>query len=465
MPQNFIDCDRDQTLLMPPNLSEWLDEDHLAYFLIDAVEAFDLTAFYAAYRSDGTGAPAHDPAMMLTLLLYAYCTGTSSSRQIERKLTEDVAYRVIAANARCDHATIARFRARHSDALAELFTQVLALCAEEGLATVGVVSVDGSKLHASASEESIRTYGQIVEELLGEAERIDAEEDAIHGPNRGDELPGYLGQRTGGRKKRLAAARKRLEERRAANPEEVPAGREERLEQCRRRAVEDFQEEHFELREWAAFRERSKGRGGSPPKDTELPKGPDPAARFNVTDPDAKVMMAGAGVYFPAYNAQAVTNESQLIVAAEVITTTDVGHLEPMIDATERELEAAGVAERPEVILADAGYWSNEQIDNLRARGKLPLVSPEQSKARPRKTRQGGAYDFMRRAIDSEAGSALYNQRIGMIEPVFGQIKANRGLNRIRRRGRGAARSEWRLIAATHNLLKLHRHSLAAATA
>jgi transposase len=461
MPQNFIDCDREQALLMPPNLSEWLAEDHLAYFLIDAVEVLDLEAFYASYRSDGTGAAAHDPAMMLTLLLYAYCTGTSSSRQIERKLTDDVAYRVIAANTKADHATIARFRARHQEALADLFTQVLGLCAEAGLASVGVVSVDGSKLRASASEVSIRTYGQIAEELLGEAERVDAEEDAIHGPNRGDELPGYMGQRTGGRKKRLAAARKRLEQKRAEEPEEVPGKRAERLEQCRRKAIAEWQEEHFELREWIAFRERNKARGGTPPKAIELPTGPDPEARFNVTDPDAKMMKAGRD-YYPAYNAQAVTNSEQVIVAAEVITTTDVGHLEPMVDAAERELEAAGVEENPEVILADAGYWSNEQIDNLRAKGRLPLVSPEQTKARPRKTRQGGAYDFMRRAIDSEAGSELYRQRIGMIEPVFGQIKANRGLNRIRRRGRGAARAEWRLIAATHNLLKLHRHTLAA---
>jgi hypothetical protein len=136
-----------------------------------------------------------------------------------------------------------------------------------------------------------------------------------------------------------------------------------------------------------------------------------------------------------------------------------------MISAAERELAGAGVEESPGVVLADAGYWSNEHIDSLRERGMIPIVAADTTRNRPRKTRLGGPYDFMRRVIATEAGGALYSKRQCMVEPVFAQIKSNRRIDRFKRRGRAAARSEWRLIAATHNLLKLHRHSLAAATA
>lgn len=158
--------------------------------------------------------------------------------------------------------------------------------------------------------------------------------------------------------------------------------------------------------------------------------------------------------------------ERQIVIAAELTTEgVDFEQLDPMIAAAERELESAGVTERPGVVLADAGYWSNGHIDALRERGIVPIVAPDTSRERPRKTRLGGPYDFMRRVIATERGGALYAQRQWMVEPVFGQIKANRGIGRFKRRGLAAARSEWRLIAATHNLLKLHRHSLLAAGA
>jgi transposase len=194
--QNFLPCDRDQELLLPPSLREWLPEDHLAWFVLESVAELDLEAFYAAYRSDGWGAAAHDPQMMVALLVYASAIGVRSARGIERRCRDDVAFRVIAANQIPDHATIARFRARHERAIADLFGGVLALCAEAGLVKVGIVAVDGTKIAAAATHHATRSYEQIAEEILAEAARIDAAEDELYGEARGDELP--EGLRTSG---------------------------------------------------------------------------------------------------------------------------------------------------------------------------------------------------------------------------------------------------------------------------
>jgi len=190
--QNFVPCDRDQELLLPPGLREWLPEDHLAWFVLDAVDEIELSAFYNAYREDGWGRAAFEPGMMVALLLYAYAVGERSSRGIERRCREDVAFRVITANQIPDHATIARFRARHEQALAATFTQVLALCAQAGMVSVGVVALDGSLLAGNASPGATRSYASIrkeVEEMLAEAARADAAEDELLGEARGDELP------------------------------------------------------------------------------------------------------------------------------------------------------------------------------------------------------------------------------------------------------------------------------------
>jgi transposase len=190
MAQNFIACGREQELLLPPSLREWLPEGHFAWFLLDAVEEMDLSAFYAAYRLDGLGRPAHDPALMVAVLLYGYARGVRSSRKIERALVEDVAFRVIAANQVPDHTTIARFRRRHEAALGGLFGEVLALCAEAGLVEVGVVAIDGTKLHANACKDQNLGYEQIAREILAEADAVDREEDERYGEGqRGDVLP------------------------------------------------------------------------------------------------------------------------------------------------------------------------------------------------------------------------------------------------------------------------------------
>jgi transposase len=196
--QNFLPCDREQELLLPPSLREWLAEDHLAWFVLDVVAELDLERFYAAYRRDGWGAAAHDPEMMVGLLVYAYAIGERSSRALERRCREDVAFRVITANHVPDHATVARFRVRHEAALGDLFGQVLGLCADAGLVSVGVVAVDGSKFAASASDRAVHSYDQIAREIGEEAGRIDAGEDELHGPARGDELPEHLAKREDG---------------------------------------------------------------------------------------------------------------------------------------------------------------------------------------------------------------------------------------------------------------------------
>src|ERR671910_880018 len=286
MAQNFLTCDRDQSLLLPPDLRDWLPEDHLAWFVIEAIEELDLEAFYASYRADGHGRAAHEPKMMLTLLAYAYAVGERSSRGIERRCREDVAFRVICDNQVPDHATIARFRVRHQEALGDLFGQVLGLCADAGLVEVGVLAVDGTKLAASASNHATRRYERIAAEILAEAGRIDAAEDELYGDARGDELPEQLTTREG-RRAWLREAKEQLERERAAREEPVPRGRAERLELCRRRLVEEWRTEHRANRAYEAYRARGVMRDGrrfGRPPDPHTPPAR-PEGRINTTDP------------------------------------------------------------------------------------------------------------------------------------------------------------------------------------
>jgi hypothetical protein len=297
MPQNLIACDRDQELLLPPSLREWLPEDHLAWFLLEAVGELDLDAFYGAYRADGWGAAAHDPRMMVALLVYAY--------------------KVIA-----EHAA---WHAR------------------------GIAS-DGSR--------------------------------------------------------RLAGAR--------ANIKPYPLAEK-------------------------------------------------PAGKLNVTDPDSRNLKTTRG-WVQGYNAQAAVTQGQIVVAAEIsIESLDTANLQPMVETANTELKAAGIEEKQGVVLADAGYWKNEAIEALVGQGIQTLIAPDADKRKePRPGRRGGLYDFTRRVLATDWGAELYLKRQGTVEPVFGQIKSNRGANRCLRRGQSAVRSEWRLLATTHNLLKLHQHQLAA---
>jgi transposase len=465
MGQSFIACDREQSFLMPPDVREWLPENHLAWFVLAAVEEMDLEGFYAVYRSDGRSRPAYEPAMMVGLLLYAYARGIRSSRVIERACVEDVAFRVVAAQQRPDHATIARFIERHEAALGGLFGEVLLLCARSGLANVGVIAIDGTKVHANASRDANVDYEQLAREIIEEAKATDAAEDELYGDARGDELPEELA--TGqGRRAWLREAKRRLERQRDEQPQPVPRSRPKRVTEAKRRLEEELFTETRANAAYEQYRARDRMRNGrrlgahSPPKPYTPPATPE--GRINTTDPDSHVVKGLRG-FIQGYNAQAVTNEQQIVLAAEVMTAGgDFGHLEPMLDATRRELDAVGVDDAPEVVLADAGYWHQQQMERAIAQGSQVLIPPDTSKRKtPRPGWTGGYYAFMRRVLAGERGGELYRRRQPMIEPVFGQTKHNRGMARFHRRGRAAVRAEWRLITATHNLLKLHRHALA----
>lgn len=470
MPQNFIDCDRDQALLMPPSLREWLPEGHLAWFLLNTVDELDLAPFYAAYRADGHGRAAHDPAMMLGVLLYAYCKGLRSSRGIERACVEDVAFRVLAANQAPDHTTIARFRQRHEAALSQLFSDVLSLCADAGLVESRVVAIDGTKISANASMDANRPYEQIAREILEEARRVDEAEDELYGEKRGDELPEQLTTEAG-RRTWLREAKRRLDEKRAKEARPVPQSRPKRLKESKRRLEEELLFEQRANDLYEAWRQRGIAADGSrrmapgavkPYQPPEVPEG----RRINTTDPDSRIVKKAGQAAIQGYNAQAAVNDKQIVIAAEVTADSpDFGHLEPMVDATEHELEQLGV-ESPEVVLADTGYWHKRQMENIVNRGMQVLVPPDSGLRKG--TRPGwdkGLYAFMRRVLATEHGQAIYRKRQATVEPVFAQMKFNRRLDRFLRRGRAPCRSEWRLMAATHNLLKLHSHQTALAVA
>lgn len=445
MPQNFIECDREQELLLPPSLREWLPGDHLAWFVIDAVSEMDLEPFYAAYRSDGWGRAAFDPQMMVALLLYAYAIGERSARKIERRCCEDVAFRVICANRVPDHATIARFRARHEEALSETFTQVLSLCAKVGLISVGLVALDGTLIAGNAAKSANRSYASIreeVEQMLGEAAATDAEEEARFGGRRGDELPAELAD---------------------------PRSRRERLRRCREeleRQQAEQNADHERNLAWRAAWEAEHGRklGG------RKPAPPDPAAlersTINTSDPDTRPLKRAGGRSVQGYNVQVVASEEQLIVTACVTQAyNDSDQLEPMVARASRELEDAGVAEPIGTVLADGGYWNAAQISAVRG-NEIDVIVPTKDRRRtkPRKLapRQGPEAERIEAFLSKPEGKALYRRRQQLVEPVFADTKFNRRADRFMRPGLGACNSEWRLIAATHNLLKLWRAGLAA---
>src|SRR4051794_5202074 len=377
MAQNFLACDRDQELLLPPSLREWLPEGHLAWFVIDAVAALDLRPFYAVFRDNRQGRAAHDPAMMVALLLYSYAIGERSSRRVERRCGEDVATRVICANQRPDHTTIARFRQRHECPLAELFGEVLALCAEAGLVRVGVIAVDGTKLHANASERATRGYEEIAREILEDAAAVDAEEDERFGDARGDELPGELA--TGqGRQRWLRDAKRRLDERRAREGKPIPKSRPDRLKEAKRRLEVEHQVECRANEAYEDYRRNGRMRNGrrlgahSSPKPFTPPVMP--AGKINLTEPDSRNVKTPRG-WVQAYTAQAVTTADQIVIAAEVhVSPADFGQPEPMVAAARTELAGAGVEQSPEVVLADAGYWHHVQMERLTGEGLTPLV-------------------------------------------------------------------------------------------
>jgi transposase len=510
MGARFIGGDREQVFLMAPSVLDWVPEGHLVWTVLDAVAELDLSAFYADYRADGHGRPAYEPSMMVALLLYAYARGNRSARGIERACIEDVGYRVVAGNVAPDHSTIAEFRCRHERALGEVFSGVLGLCARVGLASVGVVAIDGTKMSANASINASRDFGQIAREILADAAETDRREDELYGRERGDGLPEHLRTREG-RRKALREAKERLERERGEAPTQdddavrvaveldpqhfvtrpqgrrawvregrraleaqrereagpIAKDRTDRLFEACRRLEEELDFEHASHAAYEAWRARGIAADGSrrmaagkvKPHQRALA----PTGLMNTTDHDSRVVRTHGQAPLQGYNAQLTVNDQQVVLAAELTTESpDFGHLEPMVRATQRELCRIDLGD-PEVVLADAGYWHQRQMQAVVSDGIQVLVPPDaglRKGARPGWT--GGFYAFMRRVLATPEGRALYRQRQITIEPVFGQIKFNRAIRRFQRRGRAACRSEWRFIAATHNLLKLHHHRLGA---
>ncbi len=401
--------------MLPPDVREWLPEGHLAWFVLDAVEAMDLAAFYASYRADGHGRAAYEPSMMVALLLYAYARGMRSSRAIERACEEDVAYRVIAANGKPDHATLARFVCRHEDPLAELFQRGLGAVRRAGLVQAGVIAIDGTKVEANASRDADRDYEQIAREILDEAKAVDRAEDECFGEARGDELPPHLSTR-GGRVAWLRDAKRRHEQRRAEEARPVPRSRQQRLEEAKRRLEEDLQVHRRANAAYEAWRARGISVDGAhrmapgttkPYRPLETPEG-----KINLTDPDSRLVKAMRG-WIQGYNAQAAVTEGQIVIAAEVtIDSPDFGHLAPMVDAAEAELGQAGVSDKPQVALADAGYWHQKQMERIVSRGTQVLIPPDSSRRKAHDlaggaatTRSCGGY-FKRSAVASSTENA-----------------------------------------------------------
>jgi transposase len=489
--RDFRPVDRDTGFLLPPDVREWLPVGHLAWTVIDAVETLDLAALISSYRLGGRGRRAYDPTMMLTLLIYAYAVGQTSSRQIEASCEHDVAFRVITANQTPDHDTIAAFRVRHRDVFSDLFVQVLALCRAAGLARVGTIAVDGTKLAANASSRANRTAAGIdkalaeldgpdgpdgrgglagsdgrgglagvVEARVAAAERADAAEDAEHGPGRrGDEPPEQMRGSHEGRRATLLAAKAELQAREQAAAAEQ-ADRQARHEQ----RVAD-REAHRQ-----AHGSYPPGRPPQPPPPPppQPPSDTAPASkplRVNTTDLDSRPQRTARG-FLQGFNAQAAVAEDQVIVAVEIVCqANDVGQLAPMLAAATTNLTAAGITEPVQTVLADAGYHHRAQIAALTAahreqRGPDVLVPPDRDALRDPDQqhppqRETSTRKQMRERLAEPDARARYRRRQTIVEPVFGQIK-NRITDRFRLRGLPAVRSELTLIATAHNLLKLH---------
>jgi len=443
-----------QSLLLPPNLNDWLPEGHPASFVRDVVAGLDLSAIYDAYAPGSKGGrPPCDPRMMTGLLLYAYCVGKPSSRKIETATYESVPFRVLAADQHPDHDTIADFRKRHLDALSGLFLQVLGICQRAGLVKLGHVSLDGTKVRANASKHKAMSYGRMkkkraeivaeVKELLARAEAVDTEEDAKYGKGkRGDELPEELRFR----ETRLAKIKEAMAELEAEAKAEADA---------RRAEIAEKEEERRE-------KEERTGKG-TPGRKPEAPSNkPGDRKQRNFTDPDSRIMKDGATKSFEqCYNAEAAVDAgSQVIVAADVTQeANDKKQAEPMSEQVK-----ANAGEAPEKLSADSGFFSEANVKYLEGEGVDAYVATEKMKhgERPPPPRGPIPKDAttkqrMQRKLRTKKGRETYSKRKSSVEPVFGQIKDARGFRRFLLRGLEAVRAEWRLICLTHNLLKLFR--------
>jgi transposase len=449
MSKTYRDWSPDQSYMFPPAPQDWLPEDDLVYFILDTVATLDLTPIFTYYDRELRGQPPFHPRMMVSLLFYCYATGTRSSRKIMRRCRTDVACRIIVSEDIPDFRTISEFRKTHLDRLEALFVEVLKLCALAGLAKVGTIALDGTKVKANASRHKAMSYDRMQQEekrlkeevarLLAEAEASDACEDAAHGPDRsGDEVPAELARRQG-RLAKIQQAKAELEER----------ARREAAEEATRRELE----------------------GKAPPAKAPAEVLPEPKDQINFTDPESRIMKASNKGWDQCGNAQAVANEAQIILSADVTDqANDKRQALPMTDQARDNLDAAGVEQAIGAALMDTGYYSEANTAGLEARGIDPYVATERLKHNEeippvpcgRIPDNLSAKQRMALKLRTEHGREMYAKRKGIIEPIFGQLKQVLGFRQFSFRGLAAMRSEWRFICAVHNLLKLWRHSQAA---
>lgn len=444
MSRKFREWTPDQDYLFPPSTRDWLPENHLVYFLLDVSQQIDITPILADYDSEKGGQPPYHPRMILVLLLYAYCVGVFSSRKIMARCETDVAFRAIVGEDIPDFRRIAEFRRRHLPHMQSLFLEVLALCREAGLLKVGRLALDGTKVKANASRHKAMSYDRMtaeeerlqkeIDELLASAQAADESEDQQHGDARGDELPDELARRQT-RLEKIREAKAALEE------------------QARQKAADHVAQLESE--------------GRRPRKDPDKAK-PKAKDQRNFTDPESKIMKTSNKGFDQCGNAQAVANEDQIIVAADVTDqANDVRQVEPLVEQTVQNLDEVGVEENIRAFTADAGYFSEENVDSLEANERIDASYiatgrlkhneqvPPAPKGRPPKDLT--VKEKMARKLRTKKGRTEYARRKAIIEPPFGQIKQGRGFWQFLLRGLDSMRGEWTLVCLTHNLLKVFR--------
>jgi transposase len=419
--------DRRQGFLLPPSPSDWLPEGHLAWFVIDAVEQLNVDALLDGYRTEGKGEKAYPPRVMLALLIYSYCTGTFASRKIAAQIEDSVAFRVIAAGLTPSHRTICRFREENLDEFQKLFVQVVQFAQEAGLVKMGTIAIDGSKVKANASKHKAMSYDRMLMEekkLRSEIRKLtqaardqDDIDDQTFGPDfRGDELPKELANRKT-RLQAIQAAKKRLEERKAA-------------EAAAKQAAETKEKESKSERVL-----------------------PEPRDQENFTDPDSRIMPTAGKSFEQSYNAQvAVDAKVQIVVAATVSQNPkDMGLLLPVVNAAFENTQQI-----PQRVLADAGYRNERDLDSLNALGIDGYVSiGREGKA----TRQPSAAcphsQAMLKKLTTKRGRARYRKRKGIVEPVFGWVKRVLGFRAFSLRGLRKVAGEWSLVCMALNLRRM----------
>jgi len=423
----------EQDLLLPPSLRDWLPEGHLAYFVSDLIDELNLSAIESYYEQEERGYPPYHPRMMTKILVYGYCVGVFSSRRLQKRLHEDIAFRVLAADNQPDFRTLSDFRKIHLATLQGLFEQVLRMAVELGALKLGRIAIDGSKLKANASKHKAMSYKRMKEEqkrlkqevrrLLEEAERIDAEEDARYGRNSyGDELPAEL-QRREERLQRIREAKRALE---ARARQEAEAAAEKPDGECSQTEVK-----------------------------------PEEKDQYNFSDPESR-MLKGPDGFLQGYNAQiAVEPVLQLIVGQAVTqAANDKKQLLPMVATVEKQ-----AGQKPSQVLADSGYTSDASLQGMEKAKVDAYLAVARDKHHQRTERcprgplpKGATRtDRMRRKLQTQVGRAIYAARKAIVEPVFGQIKQARGFRQFLLRGLAKVQGEWALVCMAHNILKLHR--------